>query len=286
MDNDWSGQHTRLKFQMFGSSVVFYLLAKYQVDEMNLLGIFKFSKTPDNSKLSLVVLLFGIFSLVSFVLRSMNESSHWPSKHKDARLIAKSLVSDLPLVKQRVEELLSDGTVKIRKYGSLTETPLNDARLAFKEAEEILKGFRPLIGKNELQKQRISRLKEIMQEIRSGEHPDLDRLDSSWAEVYAIEGSLRHAVGQSSYIFPKDGVVTGQALNALNSSSTILDTLVEREVTYSKTVKNVSFSTFKRLCLIRIQNLVLAVGMPIVASITFLILGLISFGPSNQQWCI
>ena len=76
VDWDWSSKHTRLRYQLVISSIIFFLLAVYENSDVRfpfLLIEFDPNYEPTKPLVLLSIGLFYAFTLISFSLRTVNE---------------------------------------------------------------------------------------------------------------------------------------------------------------------------------------------------------------------
>ena len=88
-EDDWSGRHVRIRFEMVLSAVVFFIVAKYGSTEVRLPIIGLKSEIKDDF-LMWAALGFSIFSIIALLTRSHYEKMRWPKEElSNRREIAK-----------------------------------------------------------------------------------------------------------------------------------------------------------------------------------------------------
>jgi len=80
---DWSGRHTRLRYQVVLISTVFFLGSILGVSNLSNLSLVKFQKSIPNDIVLLGCGLFAIFSLISFRYQHVFEARSQPNFSKD-----------------------------------------------------------------------------------------------------------------------------------------------------------------------------------------------------------
>ena len=66
---DWSGRHTRLRYQSVLTSMLFLIILIYGVEEVSIPGFFKLERIPDLNIIALGLLVFAIYSITSFIFQ-------------------------------------------------------------------------------------------------------------------------------------------------------------------------------------------------------------------------
>lgn len=134
VDTDWSSRHVRLRFEMLVSAIIFFFVASYGTQVVNL----PFINLPQNVDGSIVLWLslgFAAFAMISFVVRSQYERALWP-KHElsNTREITKFYndfcAIETNFLKMKVEsqedaeflEAVYHKKNDIKKFGYLTNT--------------------------------------------------------------------------------------------------------------------------------------------------------------------
>lgn len=81
----WSSKHTRLSFQMFISALLATAAVKYDIESLNFFGMIKFENAPERNSASIIFLIFSIYSLICFLVRSVYEAPKLNSEAKGLR---------------------------------------------------------------------------------------------------------------------------------------------------------------------------------------------------------
>jgi len=105
---NWTAKHTRLKFQMVVSSLVFYLCKEYQLTELNFLGAFKFKEIQSQTQIVFGVFLFAIFSLLCFMTRTFYEKPEVNTKLNEYLLSYKIYVKSVKELKNNFNKSLTN----------------------------------------------------------------------------------------------------------------------------------------------------------------------------------
>ena len=73
---EWSAKHTRLRYQLVISAIIFSCISLYEISQIQIpLAFFEIEKGqgPQKSTMLIGSLLFYLFTLMSFYLRTVNE---------------------------------------------------------------------------------------------------------------------------------------------------------------------------------------------------------------------
>ena len=89
--SDWSGRHTRLRFQTVLASLMFFLVLIYGVGAVSVPGFLKLQVVPSKEKVAISLLCFAIYSLISFFFQHRLENRSLPITSKNSRELPKKL---------------------------------------------------------------------------------------------------------------------------------------------------------------------------------------------------
>ena len=127
---DWSGRHTRLRYQTVLSATIFYTAIILGIKSLKLPGVIEFEKQFDDPQIKLGLFIFAIFSLISFIFQHRLEKRGEPNYCSDLQRILRSL-----------KEKLSDDEANFKNSLSKVSTKLEkiDEGAPFREKAEQIK---------------------------------------------------------------------------------------------------------------------------------------------------
>ena len=197
-NSDWSGRHVRLKYQMMVSSLVLYLLVGTKIEDINLFGFIKYEGDFPEGQFFALLLVFSIFSVFAFILRSFFESSRWSSLRKDMRNVVANIKINESLVKDVFD--FQEKRALALEVLSLIEEPNDDF------SEEFVDKFNQLRFEKRTGKLRqlndaisninndISNLKNSLEHIRPGYQPEITDYSTSLSKISGQLSTLFNSI--------------------------------------------------------------------------------------------
>jgi len=124
---DWSARHTRLRYQTVLTSLAFLMVVVLGVESIQIPGFISFEEKPDVNLIRFSALLFGLFSLISFVTQDALE------RHLRPLYVSRSSAA----IKQVRKEVIQNSNLQNR---------LSELYTSF---ESLFDGFEPVQNKQQ-----------------------------------------------------------------------------------------------------------------------------------------
>lgn len=101
---DWSGRHVRLKYQLVITSILFFCSVFYDIKSIGIPGLVQFARAPDQLIVELALFLIFLFSLVSFIFRTVNEYKFLRSGNHFHKVVLQDVLSALKSVESGIKK--------------------------------------------------------------------------------------------------------------------------------------------------------------------------------------
>lgn len=260
-EDDWSGRHVRIRFEMILSAVVFFIVARYGSDEVRLPIIGLQSEIKDGF-LMWASLAFTVFSGVSLLTRSYYEKMLWPKEELSTR--------------KEIDTFSSD-------FESLSQTALE---LEFTDKENIADTFKQLGGEYEqikLLNLKTNRFLQFLSDLfhengmNSPVHPKF------WAKVVPLMATVNDSSNKLSSFSDlakntKGNIrATGSTHEAIHDDTTreyrqLIDSLGALKPEIEERRRALKQLAFTKL----LQREVLSYGLPMLTALVLVLFGLAS----------
>lgn len=284
-NSDWSSRHVRLKFQMVLATFFFFVVVVFDPVSINLIGLEIFLDDTLSSRLLFWIgLIYCLFAILAFVIRSFFEYSKWTSLRKDLMNVIKrikineveaanayqnvkkmSIIDDLDeaiigpndefdeTVQNLVSQLLeSEQRGEIRHLLSVTSNIISDVELMEYSVETIRPGAHPKISSYENASKRCSdAARSITNSVENITRYLSDLTDISESKTESVKSNIGRY---------------NEKVQELQINLPILDGL-------STIILN---SEHSRNYLYFFQNFAFSVFLPILASLALIVLALLS----------
>lgn len=278
---EWSSRHIRLKFQMVISCLVAASYLAYGAKDLRVLGFIELDRQPSDKTLIFLLTSFAIFSIISFVSRTVFEQKSLKPPHKTFDIEIREIEEPVMLFTTSVIDIdLFQLKVSIRELENYVET----SKLGESQSNEIEILLRNSIKKIELAESKGSKLHASFNNF---EQEELRFFQTELAftmfkkSFYKVSSNLRRAYDLLLEV--KGLVYINPSISALEAKSK-----VEQVEIIVKAIKEDVLIVFKNLKSFRkkiqkanryriIQNWLLSVVTPIISSILFLIFGFVKY---------
>ena len=274
-DETISSRHTRLRYQTVLASLLFYLASKYGVEEFKIPGFFEFEKQPSNEFLAFGVLLFTVFSAVSFAVQHYDENRFYPDDFDEFR----NSLSKLKLYLEKGPQSITSRLSRFVSLGQRILSNTSDYSGPIEVGEEV---------GNELEDIRLAILpaQAFFADLKYRSDNYSRFIPDSFTKRQILSQMIAVASGQLIGVIPlwmesntKNGVTVfaydiKKLRDGISTSERLLESLRGSEMLIKPVRELVKRAKLKK----RLNLVVLPFYIPLAVASTFVVLGII-------EWC-
>lgn len=161
---DWSAKHSRLRFQLVTTAILFFSIKKYCPDLSSLrlpFSIINYNGNPSQQTLEICVASFFLFTLVTFLLRSYNERNRFD-------LTDEALLAAISSLGSKIDGFVKELYIISELDGDKSQNGILHSLREWDRSISERRMFRP--SENDMFKEvgeNISRTKDLLDEVVS-----------------------------------------------------------------------------------------------------------------------